>query len=289
MIDKLALGTAQFGLNYGIANNKGQVKLSEIDCILNYANSQGINTIDTAIAYGDSEAQLGKVGINGWRVISKLPPLSNQCPNIRQWVYQSVEASLERLKIPCLYGLLLHKPNQLNEDRGAELYEALTEMESSSMVEQTGISVYETDELSLIDELTGLSIVQVPFNLIDTRFENFFKKLKENGNQVHVRSAFLQGLLLMEREERPKKFSRWESIWDSYEEFLKQSGTTRLEACINYVLSFIEVDNVIVGVDSLEQLKEICAAADKKNIVYPDFFKNQDAELINPALWSTFE
>jgi aryl-alcohol dehydrogenase-like predicted oxidoreductase len=289
MKDKLALGTAQFGLNYGIANFKGQVKLSEIGRILNYGYGQGLNTIDTAIAYGDSETQLGKVGISGWKVISKLPPLPDQCPNIKKWVSQSVEASLERLKIPNLYGLLLHKPIELTEDRGVELYEALTEIESSSMVKQIGISVYATDELSLMDGFNRLSIVQVPFNLIDRRFENFFEKLKKAGSQIHVRSAFLQGLLLMGREKRPNKFKRWNSIWDKYEDFLKQSRLSSLDACLNYVLSFKEVDNVIVGIDSIEQLKQICEVAGERNVVYPDSLNNQDAELINPALWSTFE
>lgn len=289
MKDKLTLGTAQFGLNYGIANREGQVKLSEMGRILDYAWSEGLRTIDTAIAYGDSEERLGQVGVKGWDIISKLPPLPDDCSNVRQWAFDSVEASLVRLKITTLSGLLLHKPVQLEEERGVRLYEALTELTASSMVNQVGISVYEPVELDLIEKFRNLNIIQMPFNLIDRRFENSFERLKRAGSQIHVRSAFLQGLLLMDQKDRPAKFSRWENTWKGYEKFLLQTGMSRLSACLNYVLTKEQVDHVIFGVDSLEQLQEICAAADNKVIEFPASLENSDRNLINPAQWSTFE
>lgn len=290
-INKLAIGTAQFGLNYGIANRNGQVSIGEIENILEFSKGYGINSLDTAIDYGDSEGRLGIVGVDGWNVISKLPSIPNSCRNIKEWVFSSVEGSLNRLKIDSLYGLLLHRPEELTKPYGEELYDALQYVKSSGMVLNTGISIYSPDELELYNEFSDLNIIQSPFNVIDRRIteNNLSKSLAQKGRLIHTRSAFLQGLLLMTPEERPKKFSRWNKLWMNYDTFISNSGLSRLEVCIRYVISRDEISNVIIGIDNLKQLKEICAAASESLSVLPDDFKTEDLELLNPSFWSTFE
>ena len=110
---KLALGTVQFGLNYGIANLAGQVGLTEAQAILSHARKCGLDTLDTAVNYGDSEQRLGEIGVTDWQVISKLPALPEQCDDVATSVRNQVQASLERLRNTKLQGLLLHRPEQL--------------------------------------------------------------------------------------------------------------------------------------------------------------------------------
>jgi Predicted oxidoreductases (related to aryl-alcohol dehydrogenases) len=113
MIRRVALGTVQFGLSYGIANQSGQISRDEASAILQEAWASGIRMLDTAIVYGESEQVLGEIGIPSWDVVSKLPEIPLDCSNVMEWVFDSINGSLDRLKIDCLYGLLLHRPEQL--------------------------------------------------------------------------------------------------------------------------------------------------------------------------------
>jgi aryl-alcohol dehydrogenase-like predicted oxidoreductase len=112
-MSRLALGTVQFGMTYGIANQQGKINFVSATEILEYAYASGIDTLDTAIAYGDSEQCLGSIGVKSWKVISKLPKMPESTPDILNWVNQKVHGSLTRLQLPKLYGLLLHHPEQL--------------------------------------------------------------------------------------------------------------------------------------------------------------------------------
>ena len=122
---RLALGTAQFGLPYGIANQAGQVSRKEVSAMLQLAVSNGIDTLDTAIAYGESEVALGQAGTQGFNVVTKLPALPDDCLDVISWVMEQVDASFTRLGVSSVYALLLHRPEQLLGPLGKELYEAL--------------------------------------------------------------------------------------------------------------------------------------------------------------------
>ena len=287
---RITLGTAQFGLKYGISNQNGQVSFNEIEKILDFSNKCGINTLDTAIAYGDSESRLGAVGIKEWNVVSKLPSIPENCLNVKDWVVKSIEESLERLRIPSLYGLLLHKPNELFAPAGFKLYEALKFLQDSGMVKHLGISIYGPNELESFSHYKDIEIVQTPFNIFDRRLINngLLDILAEEGREVHIRSVFLQGLLLMEPEDRPSKFSRWGNLWQQYEDYIKICGLSKLQLCIRYVLSISQIKNVIVGVESLSQLQEIYEAASGDISELPQDLQSSDLLLINPALWQTF-
>ena len=121
---RIALGTVQFGMDYGI-NESGKVQLEEVRKILSYARGHQIDTLDTAIAYGDSERVLGEAGVSGCKIVSKLPMIPKKCKNIEEWVKSSVCGSLERLKVTGLYGLLLHCPGDLFGKFGQKLYSGL--------------------------------------------------------------------------------------------------------------------------------------------------------------------
>ena len=285
---RLILGTAQFGLNYGIANRAGRTSLGEAKCILEAARTHGVRMVDTAAAYGDSEKRLGEIGLEGWGVISKLPLVPEEVGNMSQWVKESAKASLFRLKVPRLHGLLLHRPEQLLSARGAALYAALLELKNEDWVQRIGVSIYDPAELDELCSRYRFDIVQCPFNLVDRRLidSGWLYRLRDQGTELHVRSIFLQGLLLLPPEARPAKFSRWDELWTIWQSWQKQAAVTPLQACLNYVLSFSEVGNVVLGVDNVSQLQEIVGAIGRAMPAVPQGLQCKDPRLINPACWS---
>lgn len=284
---KLALGTAQFGLPYGIANLAGQTSQSEAKRILQHARSVGMDTLDTAIGYGESETILGKIGVDEWDVISKLPAVPPLCPNVTEWVFTSVQASLDRLNTSSLSAILLHRADELLQEHGSELYHALVSLKKQNLVDKIGISIYEPKELDAILPLYRLDLIQAPFNLLDQSLlkTGWLPRLIEGGMEVHIRSTFLQGLLLMTGEERPQKFDQWNDVWNGYDDWLTKSNLSRLQACIRYSLSLEGITRVVVGVDSQKHLEEILAASKGSVPPTPDSMSVDDIDLINPARW----
>jgi len=285
---KLAIGTAQFGQPYGIANQAGQVSLHEGKAMLQLAADNGIDTLDTAIAYGDSEQRLGEIGVQGWQVVSKLPIIPDDCADTLQWVTEAIDGSLQRLNVNSLYGLLLHRPQQLMEKNGDKLYRALQQLKQEGLVQKIGISIYAPSELDTLCNHYQFDLVQAPFNIMDRRLidTGWLSRLAEQGMELHVRSAFLQGLLLMAPSDRPSKFDRWAPLWSKWHEWLKDVNLTPLEACLRYTLSFSEISRVIVGVDNRNQLKQIIHATKGSLPQIPDVLKTDAPDLINPAHWA---
>lgn len=284
---KLALGSAQFGLKYGIANRQGEVPPDEVAVVLRAAHASGIDTLDTAIAYGDSECKLGDAGVAGWHVVSKLPAFSRGCRDITKWAVDVAGGSLRRLRLKRLYGLLLHRPQQLLEPRGSDLYRALQRLRTDGLVLKIGVSVYDPQELDDLCSRYQLDLVQIPFSVLDRRFldSGWLARLSEYGTELHVRSVFLQGLLLMDPSARPSAFDRWAPLWDRYDDWIKRTGLTRLEACLRYALSFPEISKVIIGVDSVDHLTACVDASHGTAPEIGDAFATDESELLNPARW----
>lgn len=288
-MNRLALGTAQFGTNYGITNLNGQVGRPEARTMLQLAAAGGIDMLDTAIAYGESEDCLGEVGFNGFRVVTKLPAVPVGCAAIEKWVDEQIAKSLARLRVKGIYGLLLHRPGQLLEHDGTVLYGALLKLKEAGVVQKIGISIYSPDELKELSTQYRLDLVQAPFNLMDRRLHEsgWMPRLKEAGVEIHARSAFLQGLLLMSREAIPSKFVRWSGLWGRWHGWLAGHAVQAVEACLAFPLSFPEIDHVVVGADSISQLEQIIRAANSPPPSdLPDLACDAE-DLINPARWST--
>jgi aryl-alcohol dehydrogenase-like predicted oxidoreductase len=255
--------------------------------ILVAAQSSKIDTLDTAIAYGDSEQLLGEIGISSWKVVSKLPEVPTEITATSTWVEQSVCGSLQRLNTSQLYGLLLHRPEQLLSLQGESLYQSLCLMKDQGLVQKIGISIYSPTELETLCDRFSFDLIQVPYNILDRSLEwsGWLSKLKSLGVEVHVRSVFLQGLLLMNSLNRPAYFSRWQSFWRQWEQWLTETQLTPLQACLGFVLANPDIDRVVVGVDSLSQLQEILVATTGKFPSPPDGLSCDDPALINPSRW----
>ncbi len=287
MHNRIALGTAQFGMPYGVANQLGQINPGEAGEILRRARAAGMDTLDTAIAYGDSEKTLGSLGVQEWKLVSKLPALPGACADIAAWVRSELSGSLTRLGVPKLHGLLLHRSQQLLEPHGAAIYAALRDVQQLGLVDKIGVSIYGPEELEALWPKFRLDLIQSPFNVFDRRLASsgWLERMHQAGTEVHVRSVFLQGLLLQPPEKRRAEFSAWQDLWSTWDGWLTAEHLSPLRASLMFALSRPEICRVVVGVDGVGHLDEILAAPCTEQIDFPHFLESSDLRLINPTQW----
>ena len=286
---RLALGTAQFGLDYGIANRLGRPSLHQVGRTLEVAREFGIDLLDSAVAYGASEQVLGGLGVCDFKVVTKLPPLPECTPDAADWVERELTASLARLRLGSVYGLLLHRSTDLNGRHGRDLAKGILRVRASGLAEKIGVSIYDPAELDEVISLMPLDLVQAPINLLDRRLERsgWVRRLHEEGVEIHARSTFLQGLLLLPRWEIPPRFERWSAVWDSWHGELLRHSIPATAACLSYPLSLPGVSRVVVGVDAAEQLQHLALVArNPPDIREWPSFASDDAMLINPSNWN---
>lgn len=283
---KIALGTVQFGLAYGVANATGRVPESTAQDILRVARELNVDTLDTAAAYGTSEEVLGRAGIDTFKVVSKVPPGKESTEKPASWVNRTIDQTLSNLRCDSLYGLLLHRPLDLLQSGGDEFYEALVNLKKQGLTGKIGISVYGPDDL---DRLAGFDfdLVQAPMNILDRRLANsgWLEKLNKQGAEIHIRSAFLQGLLLMPAVKRPEYFKPWRKLLSEYDNWVAVKQLSPLQACLGYLNGYSEINKIVVGVDTPEQLRDIVSSANTPTPPVPESTQTLEPNLINPGLW----
>lgn len=287
MISKIALGTVQFGLDYGIANLNGKIPFDEVKKILTTAISVGISTLDTARGYGNSEEVLGSFGIDKFQVISKLPGIDEKGEDWKTQLNANLRSSFNNLKTNSIYGLLLHRPSDLFLKFGSEYFNELQLLKEKGLVQKIGISVYDQEELDHILKRFKFDIVQLPMNVFDRRFldTGWLEKLKTNGNEIHTRSAFLQGLLLMDRSKIPIYFEKWSYVFDRWNQYLKEVKYPPLDVCLSFIFQCPYIDKVVLGVDNFDHLSEIIKSSTSElKVTYPNF-KVEDLDLLIPSNW----
>jgi len=287
---KLALGTAQFGLNYGVSNISGQVGISEVRAILKEAEKYNINTLDTAEVYGNSESVLGKVGISQFNVVTKLPPIPKGVSNINLWVNSKVKSSLNKMCVNSISALLLHRSADLFEISKRQLFDSLCELKDNGVIKKIGVSIYDPDELDALESYDiKIDIVQAPFNILDRRLETsgWLKKLNRTGIELHSRSVFLQGLLLQEKNQRSLYFNKWNDYFKRLDEWINDTNQTMLGAALNFPYSYEKINKIIVGVQNKSQLTEVISSIyQNSQFSIPNELRIDDPMLINPTNWN---
>ena len=271
---KLALGSAQFGLNYGISNNSGVVKLNEIKKIISYAKKNNVNYIDTAPAYGNSQKKLGKINLNKFRVITKLPKLPKDIKKnkIGIWIESTLKTHLNDLKIKNFYAILMHNPDDLLSKSGIIIFKKLRELKKKKLFLKIGAAVYTTTQLENILKKFKLDLINFPFSVGNTKFlnNNLLSLIKKRKSEIHIRSVFMQGLLLIKNKSRiPKKLKNTRFL-ENWHMFLKKNKIDPLEGCIQFIKLRKEFNVVIIGVDNLDQFKQIIKFFNEDKIIdYP--------------------
>lgn len=284
---KLAIGTAQFGLDYGISNAAGRTPGDEASRILDRARLAGIDTLDTAAAYGDSEQVLGRIGVSGWHVVSKVPPLPEEGANGKEWVLRHVRQSLDRLGIDRLDCLLLHRAFDLLGAGGIDIAAGLQEARVEGLVGKVGYSIYSPHTLADLTGVMSPDLVQAPFNVLDQRLAScgWLGRLAEAGVEVHVRSIFMQGLLLMGREKRPSAFDKWRELWQRWDAAVGGRSEQALALCLGFVKAQPEISRIVVGVESLAHLEQLLDVWEQPAPFDAAGLACDDPQLVEPSNW----
>lgn len=287
---KLALGTVQFGLDYGVSNAAGRTPEAEVRGIVDLAARNGIEVYDTAPAYGCSESLLGRVlPARTGRIVTKTAKAGASAgeAGLRQ-VRDTFAASLARLGRDEVYAVLVHDADDLLQADGERLYDVLQSFRDSGRVGKIGISVYDADQIDAVCARFRVDVIQLPLNVLDQRLitNGSLARLKERGIEIHARSAFLQGLLLMGREVRPERFSPYSPVLDRFTDLACELGLTPLQAALGFVAALPEVDYVVCGVNTRRHLEELVAAARTK-VDTRAFASLQcdDPALLDPSRW----
>ena len=276
---KIALGTVQFGLDYGISNGIGKTSFEEAGKILDTAFKHGIAVLDTAQAYGDSESVLGSHHANRFKIISKINP--TDCD--KRSAEQLVKQSLHKLKIDNLYGMLFHSASSAVQNPRMVL--ELKELQELGIIEKVGYSVYTLDELNELIKLYGQpDIIQIPFNLLDQRFEEIAQDLHNKGVEIHTRSTFLQGLFFKSTEELPEFFQPVIPYIKKLNQILPEKGQLA-RSLLNHSLSKDFIDYVVLGVNNDLQLQENLKISDIYLDEIPRKLNTIPENILLPYLW----
>lgn len=291
---KLALGTVQFGLDYGVANTGGKVGSAAVGRILSAARELGIDMLDTAEAYGTAEEVLGGIGVADFEVVGKLGRLDCAPRDLISHVEERVAASLRRLGLPRLYGLLLHAPQQLLDepDLARPLIDALEAVRDTGLAGRIGVSTYSPDQTLRLCELFPFDLVQLPLSPIDARWHRSgalgaLGALKAGGVEIHVRSVFLQGLLLMAPEDAPAWCAPWAGLLRDWQDWVRSQGLSLVEGALALTAANPHVDRIVVGVLDEAQLREIAQAAQTVVNEMPARLMTTEEGLLDPSRWNS--
>ena len=284
-MNRIVLGGAQLGLPYGILNGGETLSGEEVARILDTAVSHGIDSIDTAIAYGQSESIIGETSQNRFNIISKLPPLPSEVSNVSEWVHTQVDASLARLNCKSLDALLLHRPQDLTGQHGSELYAAINSLKVEKFIQRFGISIYAPDELAGIIGKIDIDLVQVPLNVFDRRILGVIDQLTARNIEVHVRSVFLQGVLIASPKDRPQRFQPWSEHFAQFDTWVNSTGLSAMACCLGFALQQPGVAKLVIGTTSAESLTEIMNSVPNMPLEVPADLQSSSEQLIDPRVW----
>ena len=290
MSSKLAIGCAQFGFDYGVSNKQGKTTFEDVKKIVESAKIFGIDTFDTAPAYGESESVLGKVSSISDKIITKTIHISDDVIRVNQIgiLEQTFKKSLNQLGKNKIYGLLVHSADDFLKPGADQLYSWLLEKKCSGSVNKIGVSVYTAEQVDRIMEQFPVDLIQLPLNILDQRSSqsNHLVFLKEAGVEVHVRSVFLQGLLLMGLDQIPEYFRPFQKYLALFHQEARHRSLSKLELALGFCMNMPNIDKLVVGVNTLSQFEEIVNAS-KVNVEVSElsYLSSKELGLLNPALW----
>ena len=286
-MNRIVLGGAQLGLPYGILNNGESMGDTQVAEILDTAFEFGINQIDTAIAYGNSEALIGTHGQGRFAIISKLPPIPDDCSDVQGWVYEHITSSLSRLRVTQLDALLLHQPSDLRGKHGENLYSSITQLKKDRLIGKFGVSIYSPLDLDGILKNFVLDVIQTPFNVFDQRINAHLEQLSSLGIEIHARSIFLQGILLADNSSRPAFFDRWSNELSRFDDWVKETGASAMQCCLSFALQNQGISKIVIGSTSAQSLSEVMRCVQTTSNFASPNFDITDETLIDPRLWAT--
>lgn len=297
MKPQICLGTAQFGLSYGITNSSGQILEKAAGSLLQRAEeAAGVGWIDTAQAYGNAEVVLGRQlpVSHRFRLITKLPA---QCQptfsakDVQVWE-KAFLSSCQHLGVSNLDAFLLHQPLDLNKPGGYHLEAWLLSLRERGLVRRLGVSIYAAEELDGVNSAL-LDLVQLPLSLLDQRLlqDGTLERLHSQGTAVHARSIYLQGLLLSSANQWP----HWVSTnilahQQALERFAKMRGCRLIDLALGFARAQEHLEAVVIGVSSVQEFTELLQAWDAPLPWQEGEWRTwalEDPGILDPRQWPT--
>ena len=286
---KIILGTVQFGFNYGINNFDGKLSINKVFEIFNYAFKNNIRILDTAEVYGDVHSLIGKYHKNNpsklFEIITKIPK------GFKGNLKKRLDIYLSQLNVKYLNSLFFHSTNDLKNN--FMLLKNMIKFKEEKIIKNIGVSVYNDNEINEILNYDAIDIIQMPFNLLDNYKirENIITKIKAKNIKIHSRSVFLQGLFFIDPSDTNNQIAlELSKELSIINKISKESKLSISELALNYCCSNEKIDNILIGVDNLNQLKENLNSI-KKNIPHKSIndinkIKVLNKDILNPNTWN---
>lgn len=288
MIEKIILGTVQMGLDYGINNSLGRISLDDSCMIFSKAFELGINTIDTAEAYGNAHQVIGKFHFLNpkikFKVITKIPH-----DIIIGEIEQKIRTYISDLNVDSLEILMFHSFESYESNRS--VIKDLNNLKNLGLIKHIGVSVYTNNQIETLLNDDDISVVQMPFNLLDNESirGDLMNKMKIKGKIIHTRSTFLQGLFFKENLENSSISQKLSNELIAVKKISKEENVSISNLAFSYCLYQKNIDQVLIGVDSINQLIDNLKSVDYKInhdvLMKINALKVKDVDLINPSKW----
>ena len=293
-VSRLVLGTAQLGMDYGIANTTGQPDYNMARYIVQKAWKSGICEFDTAQAYGQSERVLGQI-FKDWGIADEVRVITKFAPDVdhpdRAALNNALEVSLNNLGVELLYGLMLHREDMLDL-WGKGLGENLMDIVGSGKVKHIGVSVYSPERAVQALNTKGISMVQLPANILDRRFEKagVFQLADDMGKTIYIRSIFLQGLVLLNKDQLPKGMQFASKVIEELDILANKLRMSKIELALGYLKITKPNARIVFGAETQQQVEKNISIWEKhfRSDLFQELrhiFCSVDERILNPTLW----
>ena len=284
--DKICIGTANFNIRYGLKKKK--ITIKNIKKIIQYSKKNKIKYLDTAINYGNSNVISSKINIKKFKLISKISLPKENIKGLKNWIIKSVIKERKNLRIKRLYALLFHDTKIFEKKKNiTQIFEAIDYLKEKKIIKKIGLSIYDPVELDKYFNYYNFEVVQFPLNIFDRRIidSGWLDKLKKKGVELHARSIFLQGLLLLDKKDLPKKFLKWKKYFRYFDKFVEVKKISKKYACLSFIRNYSKIDKFVIGVNNYQQIKENLELIKLKTIKIPTHLQVKSQRLINPKFW----
>ena len=288
-MNKLILGTVQMGLNYGINNSSGKISLDDSCIILSKAFEFGIDTLDTAEAYGNAHEVIGSFHeLNPeikFKIITKVPH-----DIVSGDIEQKIKTYINDLRVDYLEVLMFHSFDSYEKNRS--IIAVLKNLKNHGIINHIGVSVYTNNQIEALLSDDNVTVVQMPFNMLDNESirGDLMNKMKTKGKVIHTRSAFLQGLFFKEQFKDNNISQKLSNELIAIKNISNAENTSVSNLALSYCLNQENIDKVLIGVDSVNQLIDNMKAVDYKmnhdTLIKINALKVNNTDLLNPSLWN---
>ena len=286
MFDRICLGSAQFGFDYGINNKSGQTQFDDVKLILGTAVQHGINFIDTAQNYGNAETILGYFSDLNLNINTKIDAKNRSVVEI----INNIENSFIHVNQEQIYSIMFHDVGFLKNKKGEEIYNYLFDLKEKMKIKKIVVSLYDHVNMDTVFLKYKIDMIQIPYNVFDCDHNKiiFLNTLKDNGIEIHARSIFLQGLLLKTNNDLPVFAQKYIEYFNMFDTFLTSNNLSRYEFCIKHALNNPCLDKIVIGFDTFKQFEYFITVLERitSGLNYPNLIIQTPDELKFPYLWS---